>query len=641
MEVFMARNIFPIVASTALLLLSAACNLNQAAPAAQAQVSTAAAPSPTDTVPANPAAVSRFPLPNLTTLIPPVPITVVPKRSDRIEGAAYDIYKIPGDRIQVVCQQPCALDERLIDAAYAGYKVTVQRLVRTVGFDVVDSIKRIDIHLTRDTSCTRPTGEVGSSGFYPDRSDSVIICLYVNDTEISSYDPYNPPTAETAIRLGGLGVFAHEYAHALLFDRFRESLHDFVYPIEYNTLFPANTQYSNLCDPLYQGLAPLTYQLCQENGLDFKDLLSSLQLIDRLYQDGYGQFDGAVGLNQFRTILNQVRGVDVTRAFDDAGYQKMLAADGGPTPYVLPYVSGACTYQAQLVGDNTLPLGSMLDANTSMEKGWRVKNTGTCSWDGVQLVYVRGEAMTGTTGVPVALTVAGASVDVSVPMTAPAEAGVHTGEWRLRNAAGQDFGPIFNLTVYTRPGCSQPPAFSFFKAEPATIGQGAMSMLTWGQVTNADTVEIAGMGSVDHNGNRLLVQPEATTTYTLQATCGSNMVTTQVTLTVDTSLPHFAVSNVTASATPADFSGTCPAGGEQINFAAAFTSNGPGVALYRWNRNDSSSADPLLFTFDKAGTHSLSSYWILGKSYTGWMELKILEPVQGDARADFKLTCMQ
>jgi hypothetical protein len=634
MEVFMARKIFPIFAATALLLLSAACNLIQATPAAQAQVST-------DTVLAKSAAVSMFPLPDLTTLIPPVPVTGVPKSSDRIEGTAYDIYQIPGDRIQVVCQQPCALDERLIDAVYAGYKVTVQRLVRTVGFDVVDSIKRIDIHLTRDASCTRPTGEIGSSGFYPGRSDSVIICLYVNDTEINSYDPYNPPTAETAIRLGGLGVFAHEYAHALLFDRFRESLHDFVYPIEYNTLFPADSHDSNLCDPQYQGLAPLTYQLCNQDGLDFKDLIMSLQMMDRLYQDGYGQFDGAVGLNQFRTILNQVRGVDVTQAFMDAGYQKLLAADGGPTPYVLPYASGACTYQAQLVGDNTLPLGSMLDANTSMEKGWRVKNTGTCSWDGVQLVYVRGEAMTGTMGVPVASTAAGASVDVSVPMKAPAEAGVHTGEWGLRNSVGQDFGPIFNLTVYTRPGCSQPPAFSFFKAEPATIGPGAMSMLTWGQVTNVDTVEIAGMGSVDPDGNRLLVQPEATTTYTLQATCGSNTVTTQVTLTVDTSLPHFAVSNVTASATPADFSGVCPASGKQINFAAAFTSNGPGVVLYRWNRDDSGSADPLLFTFDKAGTQSLSSYWILRRSNTGWMELKILGPVQANARADFKLTCSQ
>jgi len=46
-----------------------------------------------------PAAVSKFPLPDLLTYIPSPPIVTVPKSTVRISGAAMDVYQIPGDRI--------------------------------------------------------------------------------------------------------------------------------------------------------------------------------------------------------------------------------------------------------------------------------------------------------------------------------------------------------------------------------------------------------------------------------------------------------------------------------------------------------------------------------------------------------------
>lgn len=247
--------------------------------------------------------------------------------------------------------------------------------------------------------------------------------------------------------------------------------------------------------------------------------------------------------------------------------------------------------------------------------------------------------MTATTIISIPTAAAGVEVDVTIPMTVPAEEGVHVGEWRLRNAAGQDFGPILNLTVYTRPGCSTPPVLSFFKAEPAAIGEGALSLLSWGQVRNADQVEIVDLGSVDPNGNRLLVQPDKTTTYTLQATCGSQTVMSQATVTVDTSLPAFVITGVTTTADPAQFNGSC-ADGETIQFSGEFTSNGPGVVLYHWDRSDSSTSSPRLFMFDQAGMQTLKEEWTFWGSMQGWMEMQILAPVQSDpARADFSLSC--
>jgi hypothetical protein len=311
----------------------------------------------------------------------------------------------------------------------------------------------------------------------------------------------------------------------------------------------------------------------------------------------------------------------------------------GAAAYTLPYASEPCTFNAAIVRDTTIPLGTALDVNAPFEKTWRIKNTGSCNWDGVQLMYARGESMTAATSVPVAATAAGAETDVTVPMTAPANAGVHTGEWHLRNSGGRNFGPIINLTLYTRPGCSFAPQFSSFAADPPVIGPGALSMLSWGQVTNVDKLEIAGIGPVDPGGDRLLVQPNHTTTYTLQATCGGKKIESQATVTVDESLPHFAISNITAAADPAKFSGSC-GGGKVVHFTGSFVSNGPGVVLYGWGRSDSKDFSSAVYILEKAGAQSLTETWGPLGSFDGWMEFKIFGPVESDAvRADFSLVC--
>ena len=428
----------------------------------------------------------------------------------------------------MLCKQPCPLDERLIDAVYAGYKVTIQQDVRTAGIDVLDKWGAMDIHLSRDSTCLRSGGELGLT-FQYSGVDRLGICLYLTDPDMQT-DPGAPFTPESAARNGGLGVFAHEYVHAILWGRFA-STHDFVFPIEYKTMDPANTgDYGNLCNPTYQNLAPLTYQLCKEKGFTFDQLIQSLSDIDRLYQDGKGDLSGGtVGYSQYLAILNSILGSDVMQVFTDTGYTKILNYEGNAA-YTFPYANESCTFRAAIVQDATIPLGTTLDVNAPFEKTWRIKNTGSCAWDGVQLVYARGEAMSTTTSVPVAATAAGAETDITVPMTAPADAGVHTGEWRLRNSSGRDFGPIINLTLYTRPGCSSEPQFSSFTADPPAIGPGALSMLSWGQVTNMDTLEIAGIGPVDPGGDRLLVQPNHPTTYTLQATCGGKQIETKATV---------------------------------------------------------------------------------------------------------------
>ncbi len=81
-------------------------------------------------------------------------------------------------------------------------------------------------------------------------------------------------------------------------------------------------------------------------------------------------------------------------------------------------------------------------------------------------------------------------------------------------------------------GCNGTPSISSFSASPTTIARGGSSTLSWGVVTNADSVSIdTGVGGVATPGSRS-VSPVNTTTYTLTAHCGASVTTRQVTVVV-------------------------------------------------------------------------------------------------------------
>jgi hypothetical protein len=110
----------------------------------------------------------------------------------------------------------------------------------------------------------------------------------------------------------------------------------------------------------------------------------------------------------------------------------------------------AATYcdAAQFIADVTVPDGTVFAPGATFKKTWRLKNIGTCTWTtGYSLVYVSGEMLGPTTLVAIPSTTApGASVDVSVDMTAPATAGTYTGKWQMKNASGVPFGIGSNAT---------------------------------------------------------------------------------------------------------------------------------------------------------------------------------------------------
>jgi hypothetical protein len=96
----------------------------------------------------------------------------------------------------------------------------------------------------------------------------------------------------------------------------------------------------------------------------------------------------------------------------------------------------------QFVRDVSVEDNSPLVPGTTFVKTWRLKNTGSCTWNqDYDLVFVSGDAMGANLLVPLPKTVEpNQTIDLSVTLNAPNKAGTYRGDWMLSNASGTRFG---------------------------------------------------------------------------------------------------------------------------------------------------------------------------------------------------------
>lgn len=121
--------------------------------------------------------------------------------------------------------------------------------------------------------------------------------------------------------------------------------------------------------------------------------------------------------------------------------------------------------RASFVQDVTIPDGTILPPSTRFTKIWRVRNTGSCTWDTrYALTFFNGTAMTDTRFVPMPRTVPpGAEVDLGVEMRSPSAPGTFQSNWLLQDPAGVRFGigssgtnPLFARIRVTAPPTPNP-----------------------------------------------------------------------------------------------------------------------------------------------------------------------------------------
>ncbi len=110
---------------------------------------------------------------------------------------------------------------------------------------------------------------------------------------------------------------------------------------------------------------------------------------------------------------------------------------------------GECL-NAAYVADVSVPDNTQFDNGEAFEKTWKVSNNGTCTWpEDTVLAFASGEKMGAPDSVEVGAVEPDQTVEVSVKMQAPDEAGSYTGVWQMKSADGFFGG---NLTVVIQAG---------------------------------------------------------------------------------------------------------------------------------------------------------------------------------------------
>ncbi len=235
-------------------------------------------------------------------------------------------------------------------------------------------------------------------------------------------------------------------------------------------------------------------------------------------------------------------------------YKEYLGTDLDQLPEVPPEIElpeplppepeacldGLAYVQDLNLADNNFTTIGQVPAGQPFQKGWRLKNVGTCDWTpSFTFVYVAGNTpaarMGGQPTAVKAIVSPNQEYDMWVDLVAPVYPGTYIGYWQMTNAENQGFGQRVWVAV-TVPGSptptplptQTPTANIQFSANPQSIQQGGASTLSWA-TSNVQAVYLYPQGSswqgngVEGTGQRV-VYPATTTSYDLRVVNRDNSV---------------------------------------------------------------------------------------------------------------------
>jgi ABC-type amino acid transport substrate-binding protein/heat shock protein HslJ len=267
------------------------------------------------------------------------------------------------------------------------------------------------------------------------------------------------------------------------------------------------------------------------------------------------------GADSLRRVLNQALSQLVASGAYDSLAQTYLGLTPGniqpvPTPAPVPTSApsqptppppAGCidnmSYVADLnYDDKNMTAPPVLQPGQSFVKTWRIRNSGTCTWDSkYYLAYASGNsplAQMGGQPTYIKGSVApGAVYDISVNLTAPTQPGIYQGFWQMNNATGTAFGTKVYVGIQVQvpvptAAPTQPPSPSIsFTVDKTNITAGQCVTFNW-NVQNVKAVYFYAQGQnmQDHGvaGQGSQTEcPTVTTTYYLTVVYTNNTSETQ------------------------------------------------------------------------------------------------------------------
>lgn len=253
--------------------------------------------------------------------------------------------------------------------------------------------------------------------------------------------------------------------------------------------------------------------------------------------------------------------------------------------------SGPVVDRAAFVADITIPDGTQFGPGSTFTKTWRVKNVGTSTWTkDYVLEFALGANMASSAKVNLPNDVSpGATLDISIEMTAPTVPGAYTSLWQFQSPAGVKFGVGAN----------------------------------YDEAIYAQIQVVAG----------------------LPANTGSTPGAATSVPTPSGPLNPIQVSKITVTADTATFSGECP---HTFVFTAILNFSGGGVMKYQLELSTTTPGfqlqlpEPIESTFTTNGPHTFGASFTLDMRDTvqGQAWLHILSPVDMVSdKTSFSLTC--
>jgi hypothetical protein len=126
--------------------------------------------------------------------------------------------------------------------------------------------------------------------------------------------------------------------------------------------------------------------------------------------------------------------------------QERLVIQSTPLPTIVPTVDPEdCSNILMFVEDLTVPDNTITTFGLSIDKQWRVQNSGTCNWNSeYRLKHIGGAALGAPEEIALYPARAGIQVTIQILFTAPFTEGVYESAWQAVDADGSAFGdPIY------------------------------------------------------------------------------------------------------------------------------------------------------------------------------------------------------
>lgn len=124
-----------------------------------------------------------------------------------------------------------------------------------------------------------------------------------------------------------------------------------------------------------------------------------------------------------------------------------------PLPTIIPTIDQSnCVDNLTFIEDLTIPDNSFIAFGASMDKQWRVENSGTCNWTSdYRLRHTGGAALGAPEEIALFPARSGTEIVIQITFTAPFEGGVYESAWQAFDPHGLAFGDPIYMRILVSP----------------------------------------------------------------------------------------------------------------------------------------------------------------------------------------------